>query len=102
MDYILWLLLVVWIPLALLWIRHFHYLKGYLRTFRFVIVASLIITIPWDILAVRADIWHYFEGHILGVWFLWLPIEEYLYILTVSVYIATGTLLLRRWAKTHA
>ncbi|MCA9324527.1 lycopene cyclase domain-containing protein [Candidatus Saccharibacteria bacterium] len=102
MDYVVWLLLVVWIPLGVLWLRHFNYLKHYVRTFRFVVIASLIIAIPWDILAVQSDIWHYFDGHHLGIWLLGLPIEEYLYILTVSVYVATATLLIRRWVKRHA
>lgn len=103
MDYIWWLLFVVWIPLGYLWARNFAYLRKYTRTFRFVVVASLIFSIPWDILAVKADIWHYYTGHIVGLWIFGLPIEEYLYIVTVSILLATGTLLLKRTgAKSRA
>ncbi len=97
MTYIFWLSLFVWTPTLLLWVCNFRYLSKFPRTIAFCVVGSLIFSVPWDIVAVRSNIWHFFDGHILDVWVVGLPIEEYLFIVSVAAYISTITLLLRKW-----
>lgn len=99
MTYIVWLSLCVWAPTLILWTFNCSYLSKFPRTLGFCVAGSLLFSVPWDIVAVRADIWHVFDSHILGVWIFGLPLEEYLFIVSVTFYVSTVTLLLGKWVR---
>ena len=45
--------------------------------------------IPWDMFAVSNKIWYFPEGGSLGIHIGILPIEEYLFMITVTAFIVT-------------
>lgn len=95
--YPLWLLLFLILPLGLIWSLQFRTLIRYRAALALTAVGCLAIAIPWDMLAVKDHIWYFSEPYILGVWLLGLPVEEYAYILLVSLLCSTVTILI--WAR---
>jgi lycopene cyclase domain-containing protein len=100
MTYIYWLSIFVWFPLIILWAANWKYLWQYKNTFLYCIIWALIFSIPWDIWAVRTKIWIFPEDTNIGAWIGGLPLEEYLFMIFVTMLISTITLLLRR--RMHA
>src|SRR3989344_6039727 len=80
-EYLFWLLIFVILPLIILYLLNFNYLKKYNFVFLLAITCSLIFAFPWDLIAIYENIWYFTEPQILGTWFLGLPIEEYLFII---------------------
>lgn len=62
-------------------------------------VGALVWSVPWDILAIKQRIWYFPKGGHLGLYFGVLPLEEYLFITTVTFLIATITLVMRKGYK---
>ena len=96
MAYIYWLFTFVWLPLIILWVANWKYLVKYRNVFLYCIVWALVFSIPWDIWAVKADIWHFPEDTNVGIWIGGLPLEEYFFIIFVTMLISTVVLLLRK------
>jgi lycopene cyclase domain-containing protein len=92
--YFLWLLLFVGLPLVVLWILFPGVLLKYRSTYLYCIAGSLLISIPWDIIAVLTDIWRFPQGCCQGPVIVSLPIEEYVFICAVALYISTLSLIL--------
>ena len=101
MDYLLWLAIFVWAPLALLWLTSFRILWRCKRTIAFCMVWALVFSIPWDLWAVKTEIWRFPAESNLGLWVFGLPLEEYLFITTVTAFLASLVLVLKgraaRW-----
>jgi lycopene cyclase domain-containing protein len=96
MNYIYWLIVFAWSPILILWIINYKYLVKYKKTFIYCILWSLIFSIPWDMWAIKANIWVFPEGANLGVIINQLPIEEYFFMIFVTMFISTVVLLLKR------
>jgi lycopene cyclase domain-containing protein len=56
---------------------------------------TLVFSIPWDFLAVTNHIWSFPEGHNLGFYIIELPLEEYLFMTTVTAFLATMTIVFK-------
>ncbi|MEM7225959.1 MAG: lycopene cyclase domain-containing protein [Pseudomonadota bacterium] len=95
MDYIKWLAIFVWLPLGLLWLTNFAILWRCKRTICFCIFWALVFSIPWDLWATLTVIWSFPADTNLGIWIFGLPLEEYLFISTVTAFIASLALVLR-------
>ena len=93
-SYPIWLFLFLVIPLLLLWIFKFQTLAKYKWVLVLVAAGSLGVSVPWDIMSVNDRIWFFSEPHIVGVWLMGLPIEEYFYILLLALLCACSTVLL--------
>lgn len=93
-EYLLWLLIFVILPLTILWIVKFGELKKYKIVFMLAPIGSAIFSIPWDYIAIKEKIWYFKEPHILGIWLLGLPIEEWFFIIFVTLLFSTITVLL--------
>ena len=93
-SYPIWLALFLILPLLLLWILRFQTLAKYKWILVLVAIGCLGISVPWDIMSVNDRIWYFSEPHIVGVWLMGLPIEEYLYILLLALLSACSTILL--------
>ena len=93
-SYPLWLLLFLTLPLALIWIFKSQTLMKYKWVLVLTTIGCLIISVPWDILSVNDHIWYFSEPHIVGIWLLGLPIEEYVYISFVGLLAACVTILI--------
>ncbi len=96
-SYLLWLTVFIIFPLLVLWVWQFHYLIKYKLVFLFAIIGSLIFAFPWDNLAIREHIWYFTKPYVIGIWFLGLPLEEWLFVILVTFLISTTTVLL--WKK---
>lgn len=96
-EYLLWLLIFALLPLVILWIIKFRDLMKYKLVFFLAPIGSLIFSVPWDIIAVKEGIWFYKDSNIIGIWLFGLPIEEYIFIIFVTLLFAIITVLL--WKK---
>lgn len=96
MVYIYWLSIFVWLPLIVLWAINWRYLLQYRKTFLYCVIWALIFSIPWDIWAVRADIWHFPQDTNVGFRISGLPLEEYFFMIFVTMLLSTVVLLLKK------
>ena len=101
-SYPIWLVLFLIIPLLLLWAFKSQTLVKYKWVLVLVAVGSLVISVPWDIMSVNDRIWYFSEPHIVGVWLIGLPIEEYFYILLLALLSSCSTILLWERYKERA
>jgi lycopene cyclase domain-containing protein len=98
-NYLIWLSLFVFVPTVALWLKFHQLLRNYPRTLLLVVVGATVVSVPWDLVAVQTRVWRFPKGCCIGPRVLSLPIEEYLFIIFVSVYIATATLVLRHYVS---
>jgi lycopene cyclase domain-containing protein len=96
MTYIYWLSIFVWLPIIVLWAMNWTYLSRYTRTFLYCVIWSLLFSIPWDIWAVKAQIWIFPQNTNVGLQIGGLPLEEYFFMIFVTILISTVVLLLRK------
>jgi len=93
--YILGLLIFAILPTLLLWLFNFKPLWKYKRTLLYAIFFALIFSIPWDIYAVRTDIWSFPKEGNVGIYLLGLPLEEYFFMALVTLLIGSMTIVLK-------
>ena len=98
-TYLVWLALFIGLPLLLLlggraqlWARR--------RALGWTVIGSLVGGWLWDAAAVRLGLWYYDPGHIAGIWFLGLPLEEWLWIVGVTLLFGSVTVLLKEREQT--
>lgn len=92
-EYLIWLCIFVWLPTILLWIKFYRILIPLKRVFLYAIIGSLVIAGVWDYIAIKENIWYFPEGRILKLWILGLPIEEWFFIIFVTLFISTITVI---------
>ena len=102
MAYLHWLIIFVWLPLVILWTANWKYLARYKKTFLSCIGWALAFSIPWDLWAVQAQIWLFPQDTNIGLGIGGLPLEEYLFMIFVTMLISTITLLIKRRIETSA
>ena len=95
LSYLKWLTIFVWIPTLVLWVWNFRVLKRYKKTLLICVGCALLFSIPWDLWAIGTHIWIFPPENIVGIWLFGIPLEEYLFITTVTVEICTLTLVLK-------
>ena len=95
MTYLLWFTIFVWLPLFVFWIFNFELLRRFKKTLIFCVFWALVFSVPWDIWAVRTKIWVFPPENNLGILIGGLPLEEYLFIIFVTLWVSTITLILR-------
>ena len=96
MAYIYWLTIFVWVPIILLWIRNWEYLIRYKRTVLYCVLWALIFSVPWDFWAIQTRIWIFPSDTNVGFWIGSIPLEEYFFIIFVTMLISTVSLLFKR------
>ncbi len=97
LPYVRWHILFVFIPSVLIWLFNYKYLLKFKRTFIFITVFSFIWGLLFDLRAsVQYNLWFFNKTHNLGIWFLGLPIEEYIFLLFVPQGITAIFLLMRK------
>ena len=87
LGYIRWLIAFVWVPEIIDATIYRDIVKHHWRIFPALAITSEVIGIPWDYFAIKDGLWS-FPGHIVGLWFLGIPLEEHLWIIFVSWLIA--------------
>lgn len=98
MAYLKWLTIFVWLPLFVLWATHFRILWKFKRTISFCVFWALVFSIPWDLWAIHTQIWIFPSDTNVGIWIGGIPLEEYFFIVFVTMLISTITLILRERA----
>ena len=101
MTYLYWLALFVVLPLLALWIWEWSYLIRYKLTLLYCVLLALIFSIPWDIWAVETQIWLFPADTNIGVWIAGLPLEQYLFMVLVTLLLSTITLILKKHFETR-
>ena len=91
-TYLILMLIFMGIPLLITWLSFFKLLLKYKKIYLYVIFGSLIFGWAWDFISIKDDVWNY--TNILGVWFLGLPVEDWLATVLVGLFVASLTLLL--------
>lgn len=82
----------VGLPTILIWIFNFNLFWKYKNTLIYAMFFALVFSIPWDIHAVQTKIWYFPKDTNLGIFLLSLPIEEHLFITTVTLMVASITI----------
>ena len=92
-----WHILFTLIPSILLWTFFGKYLLRYKKTILFITLGSFLWAIPVDVLATPIlKIYFFNPTKDLGIHWLGLPLEEYLFILLIPQVITAIALLIRR------
>lgn len=97
-TYLLWLALFIGIPL-LIELRWYRQLWQQRRAILWALVGSLVGGWLWDAAAVRFHLWYYEPERIAGIWWLGLPLEEWLWIVGVTLLFGFLTVILAERAK---
>ncbi|MBX3016033.1 MAG: lycopene cyclase domain-containing protein [Caldilineaceae bacterium] len=101
-TYLVWLACFMGLPLLLL-LRGWPLLWRQRRALAWTLLGSLVGGWAWDALAVRVGLWHYDPERITGIWFWGLPLEEWLWIMGITLLFGGLTVLLaERLGVRHA
>jgi lycopene cyclase domain-containing protein len=92
-PYLNWLFWFVWLPCAVLWVIYWRILIKYKPIFIKAAIAALVFSVPWDVVAYRTHIWLWPQSCCVGVHISYLPMEEYFFLIFVTIYIVTCTLI---------
>lgn len=87
LGYIRWLTAFVWIPEIIDVTIYRDIVRHHWRIFPALAVTAEAIGVPWDYFAIKDGLWN-FPGHIVGYWYLDVPLEEHLWIIFVTWFMA--------------
>jgi len=88
LSYWIWLTIYVFTPMAVVLIWKKDLIMRYKRTVLLCGIGSLVFAVPWDHFAIKAGLWWFPESEILGIWFLGLPLEEWIFISFIGMEIS--------------
>ncbi|MBI3379960.1 lycopene cyclase domain-containing protein [Candidatus Gottesmanbacteria bacterium] len=95
MNYLIWLFIFVWIPTIVLWTFKFPLLWRYKKTLLYAMIFAVVFSFPWDVIAIHLRIWYFPNGKNLGIKIFEVPLEELLFMMTVTLLIGSITILLK-------
>jgi lycopene cyclase domain-containing protein len=84
-TYLIWLICFIGVPLLALVMWRGQALWRQWRALLWVTIGSLVGGWIWDALAVRLALWYYDPNHLVGWWWAGLPLEEWLWIVGVTL-----------------
>jgi lycopene cyclase domain-containing protein len=93
-TYLQWLAVFLGLPLAVMWATHFRLLWSQRRAILAGALWALLISVPWDWWAIRMRVWTFPSDTHLGLWVGGIPLEEYLFIVGATMFVASFTLVL--------
>ena len=93
-TYLIWLALFIGLPVLWLWLRGRSALRPQRRALALIGLGALAGGWAWDVLSVRLGVWYYAPANALNFWIAGLPIEEWLWILGVTLMFGLLTVLL--------
>ncbi len=94
LEYLLLLTFFIFLPLVSMWIWKFSVLKQYMPIFLLTTMGALLFAVPWDYLSLKEKVWQLHVEKTLPFLFLGLPLEEWLFYLSVTWLFSTTTILL--------
>lgn len=97
LPYMRWNIIFVFVPSIIIWFFYWKYLLKYKKTILYVTVGSFVWGLLFDLVASPIlNVWHFNSMQNLGISFLGLPLEEYLFILIVPQELTAIVLILRK------
>lgn len=97
-TYLIWLIFFIGLPcISLLYWQRLLWRQR--RALALTTLGSLVGGWTWDVLAVRFGAWYYDPNHISGQWILGLPLEEWLWIIGVTLMFGALTVVLAERAR---
>jgi len=93
-TYLLWLLIFIALPLAFLWLRWPGVIWAQRRALGWTTLGALVGGWLWDGLAIQFHVWYYAPANIAGIWLLGMPLEEWLWIVGVTLLFGSITVVL--------
>ncbi len=92
--YLVWQLLAIWLPAALLTILYWRFVKPARVAIGLAVVAGLAFGLPWDWVMIKTAVWTFDPKTIFGVWVAGVPLEEWLFIIGTVWLFCVVTLIL--------
>ena len=100
LAYPLWLLIFGLLPFAAVLYYHEDVVRDHWRVFSLAVFGSFIFGVPWDHIAIKNGFWSFPKEAVIGLDILSIPLEEYLFMASVTVNIAAVTLISwERWGE---
>ncbi len=93
-TYLLFLCLFIGLPILGLMVVGWRKLWKARRALGWVVAGALVGGWAWDALSVQWRVWYYDPNNITGLWFLGLPLEEWLWILGIALMFGSLTVIL--------
>ena len=93
LSYWIWLAVYVFVPMVILFAWKKDIIMKYKKTVILGGIGSLVFAVPWDHFAIKEGLWWFPENEILGIWFLGLPLEEWLFISFIGMEITMMALI---------
>jgi lycopene cyclase domain-containing protein len=100
-TYLIWLGLFIGLPLLGLGLRQGRVIWRQRRALAWTVVGSLAGGWLWDAAAVRVGLWYYNPDFLIGWWWAGLPLEEWLWIVGVTLLFGAITLLVIERTGVH-
>lgn len=99
-SYIVWELIAFILPFFVLLYFNFSLAKKFRNIFLYATIGALFFSWPWDYVMIKLNVWNYFPDKILGVWFLGLPLEEWVFIVFVTwFFVLINLILFKKYGK---
>lgn len=95
LSYLVWLAIYIWLPTAILWLTHIDLMLRHKKTLVLCAFFALVFAVPWDLFAIGGGVWSFPQENVIGIYVFSMPIEEYLFITFVTVFVSTFTLVAR-------
>jgi len=99
--YPIWLLVFFLVPVLLLWVFAYKYLRPYRSVFVKIASLCMVIGSLWDVFAVRTGIWMWPLTCCVLPRFYSIPLEELGFMFLGGLYIASLTIIVRDILKVH-
>ena len=84
-TYLIWLALFIGLPVLWLGLRGRSALRPQRRALALIVLGALIGGWAWDALSVRLGVWYYNPANVWNFWIVGLPIEEWLWIIGITL-----------------
>jgi lycopene cyclase domain-containing protein len=91
-TYLIWLFVFIALPIIFLWLRWPREVWSQRRALGWTVAGSLVGGWLWDWVAIEVGVWYYDPAYISGVWFLGMPLEEWLWIVGVTLMFGSVTI----------
>lgn len=93
-TYLFWLLLFLALPVAAIWLIWPRQVWGQRRALAWTTLGALVGGWLWDGIAIQVSVWYYDPANIAGVWLGGMPLEEWLWIVGVTLLFGSITVVL--------
>lgn len=91
-TYLIWLAIFLALPIAFLWLRWPGEIWSQRRALGWTVVGAMVGGWLWDGISIQASVWYYDPANIAGLWLGGMPLEEWLWIVGVTLMFGSLTI----------